>query len=149
MCYYIQASKYGGLAQLVRASASHAEGRRFESATLHQTKTPPIGRCFLLGKDSRADSKGAGVNGVPVARQSRDPARPPLKGLALRRRRASPPLSTTSSRTSYRSRRRFLFQSQRHLSLTPSLLLSKSKPRGRFVPLRQLRHSAALGFDFI
>ena len=27
---------FGGLAQLVRASASHAEGRRFESATLHQ-----------------------------------------------------------------------------------------------------------------
>ena len=30
--------KNGGLAQLVRASASHAEGRRFESATLHQSK---------------------------------------------------------------------------------------------------------------
>ena len=30
----------------------------------------------MFGKDSRADSKGAGVNGVPVARQSRDPARP-------------------------------------------------------------------------
>ena len=31
---------------------------------------------------------------------------------------------TTSSRTSYRSRRRFLFQSKRRLSFTPSLLLS-------------------------
>ena len=31
--------KNGGLAQLVRASASHAEGRRFESATLHQQKS--------------------------------------------------------------------------------------------------------------
>ena len=29
----------GGLAQLVRASASHAEGQRFESATLHFLKT--------------------------------------------------------------------------------------------------------------
>ena len=29
---------FGGLAQLVRASASHAEGRRFESATLHHSK---------------------------------------------------------------------------------------------------------------
>ncbi|MDD7538020.1 MAG: hypothetical protein PUJ93_03425, partial [Oscillospiraceae bacterium] len=28
----------------------------------------------------------------------------------------------------YRSRRRFLFQSKRHLSFTPSLLLSKSQP---------------------
>lgn len=27
---------FGGLAQLVRASASHAEGQRFESAALHQ-----------------------------------------------------------------------------------------------------------------
>ncbi len=31
--------KNGGLAQLVRASASHAEGRRFESAALHQQKS--------------------------------------------------------------------------------------------------------------
>ena len=31
-------SKSGGLAQLVRASASHAEGRRFESAALHQQR---------------------------------------------------------------------------------------------------------------
>ena len=29
---------FGGLAQLVRASASHAEGRRFESATLHHVR---------------------------------------------------------------------------------------------------------------
>ena len=29
---------FGGLAQLVRASASHAEGRRFEPATLHQNR---------------------------------------------------------------------------------------------------------------
>ena len=33
---------FGGLAQLVRASASHAEGRRFESATLHH-----IGASFI------------------------------------------------------------------------------------------------------
>ena len=37
---------------------------------------------------------------------------------------SSPTTGTTSSRTSYRSRRRFLFQSKRHLSFTPSLLLS-------------------------
>ena len=37
---------------------------------------------------------------------------------------SSPASRTTSSRTSYRSRRRFLFQSKRHLSFTSSLLLS-------------------------
>ena len=40
--------------------------------------------------------------------------------------RESPATRTTSSRTSYRSRRRFLFQSKRRLSLAPSLLLSGS-----------------------
>ena len=30
---------YGGLAQLVRAPASHAGGRQFESASLHQEKS--------------------------------------------------------------------------------------------------------------
>lgn len=34
----VSCTGFGGLAQLVRASASHAEGRRFESATLHQSK---------------------------------------------------------------------------------------------------------------
>ena len=53
MCYYIQAFKSGGLAQLVRASASHAEGRRFESAALHQQKNDVFGTSFFL---SRADS---------------------------------------------------------------------------------------------
>ena len=36
--------------------------------------------------------------------------------------------TSTSSRTAYRSRRRFLFPSKRHRSLTPSLLLSKPQP---------------------
>ena len=31
---------FGGLAQLVRASASHAEGQRFESAALHHHGQP-------------------------------------------------------------------------------------------------------------
>ena len=35
---------------------------------------------------------------------------------------------STSSRTSYRSRRRFLFQGKRHRSFTPSLLLSDRDP---------------------
>ena len=36
--------------------------------------------------------------------------------------------TSTSSRTAYRSRRRFLFPSKRHRSFTPSLLLSKLQP---------------------
>ena len=47
-----------------------------------------------------------------------------LGSRAARRWGSSPHTRTTSSRTSYRSRRRFLFQSKRHLSFTPSLLLS-------------------------
>ena len=31
--------KYGGIAQLVRAFASHAKGRGFESLCLHQIRT--------------------------------------------------------------------------------------------------------------
>ena len=49
----------------------------------------------------------------------------------LFRRKANPPSSTTSSRTAYRSRRRFLFQSKRHLSLIPSLLLIQTEPAAR------------------
>ena len=40
ICYIIQVN--GGLAQLVRASASHAEGRRFESATLHHVRRSQV-----------------------------------------------------------------------------------------------------------
>ena len=54
----------GGLAQLVRASASHAEGRRFESATLHQNKKPPFGVVFCFGT-AFANSEGAEVNALP------------------------------------------------------------------------------------
>ena len=42
----------------------------------------------------------------------------------LHRAGSSPATGTTSSRTAYRSRRRFIFQSKRHLSLIPSLILS-------------------------
>ena len=41
---------------------------------------------------------------------------------------SNPATRTTSSRTAYRSRRRFLFPSKRHRSFTPSLLLSKPQP---------------------
>ena len=70
-------SKSGGLAQLVRASASHAEGRRFESAALHQKKrSRPKGGALSFGDSSRADSKGAVLENMPVAGFPRDPARP-------------------------------------------------------------------------
>ena len=59
----------------------------------------------------------------------------PQRGVSERNRRNAallvrrrPTTGTTSSRTSYRSQRRFLFQSKRHRSFTPSLLLSKSNP---------------------
>ena len=42
---------------------------------------------------------------------------------------SSPATRTTSSRTAYRSRRRFLFQSKRRLSFTPSLLLTPQSRR--------------------
>ena len=42
----------------------------------------------------------------------------------------------------------FMLRSKSHLSLIPSLLLSKTKPHGRFMPRRQLRPSAVLGFVF-
>ena len=32
---FVRTEKYGGLAQLARASALHAEGQRFESVILH------------------------------------------------------------------------------------------------------------------
>ena len=73
---YTSFRKNGGLAQLVRASASHAEGRRFESATLHQKQQAAIQAACCFWESPRADSKGAGVNDMPVACQSRDPARP-------------------------------------------------------------------------
>ena len=43
LCYNkrrkFRSTKYGGLAQLVRAPASHAGGHWFESSSLHQEKT--------------------------------------------------------------------------------------------------------------
>ena len=55
----------------------------------------------------------------------------PAKGVAgLKPGEGSNPSfrATTSSRTSYRSRRRFFVPNKRHLSLTSSLLLSKLNP---------------------
>ena len=41
-CDVLSYISFGGLAQLVRASASHAEGRRFESATLHHVRRSQV-----------------------------------------------------------------------------------------------------------
>ena len=89
---------------------SAAQRRRVRSA---QVRTGPLGCCFL----------------VPLI---------PIENRPRRRRRSRlvPRSGVSSSRTAYRSRRRFLFQSKRRLSLTPSLLLSESNP-------------LALGFDSV
>ena len=52
---YTSFRKNGGLAQLVRASASHAEGRRFESATLHQKQQAAIQAACCFCGEPRAD----------------------------------------------------------------------------------------------
>ena len=41
-------TQYGGLAQLVRAPASHAGGRRFESAIVHQKYPSPTGEGYFF-----------------------------------------------------------------------------------------------------
>ena len=66
---------YGGLAQLVRASASHAEGRRFESATLHQEKRRVSTRRFFVGGELPAitDPLGELLNEITVMRPARAP----------------------------------------------------------------------------
>ena len=66
----------------------------------------------------------------------------PAKGVAgLKPGEGSNPSfrATTSSRTSYRSRRRFFVPNKRHRSFTPSLLLSKLNP---------LRWASIWGFSF-
>ena len=51
----IAASKMsdGGIAQLVRALASHARGRRFESYCLYHAKRHPFSGAFLRGREGR------------------------------------------------------------------------------------------------
>ena len=65
------------------------------------------------------ESKGAVVNDMPVACQSRAPARPQAR---------IPVRVTTSSQASYRLRRLFMLCIKSHLALTPLLFLSKSSP---------------------
>ena len=67
----------------------------------------------------RRESKGAGVNDMPVACQSRDLARPQAR---------IPVRVTTSSQASYRLRRFFMLSIKNHLALTALLLLSNLNP---------------------
>ena len=91
MCYYIQAFKNGGLAQLVRASASHAEGRRFESAALHQQRETGFvpaslcskGRTRILSESHKGGfrlpvQKLADTLNISVSRKAKMQASPPL-----------------------------------------------------------------------
>lgn len=68
LCYNKQA--FGGLAQLVRASASHAEGRRFESATLHQETAHPFGCAVSLFGYVADESRGS-ISEVPKTQATR------------------------------------------------------------------------------
>ena len=81
------------------------------------------------------------MNDVPGARQSRDPGRP------AGRLRFSP--SPPRRRGLHIVRDDFFLRIKSHLSLIPSLLLSKAKPHGRSMPRRQLRLSAVPGFAFV
>ena len=87
---------------------SAAQRRRVRSA---QVRTSPLGCCFLVPL-------------TPIADRPR----------RRRRSRLVPRSGVSSLRTAYRSRRRFLFQSKRPLSLTPSQLLPKSDPL-RWAPI--------------
>ena len=62
-----RACQYGGLAQLVRAPASHAGGHWFESSSLHQTKTPSFRTVFLFG--AGFPERTTFVSDAPRARQ--------------------------------------------------------------------------------
>ena len=55
--FYVIIFKYGGLAQLVRASASHAEGQRFESAALHQKRHRKVSFFYYSGREPGFDKR--------------------------------------------------------------------------------------------
>ena len=76
-----------------------------------------------VGGSNPSTSSTTAYGGVPEWPKGAD-----CKSVAFRFGGSNPPSSTTSSRTAYRSRRRFLFQSKRHLSLIPSLLLIQTEP---------------------
>ena len=124
---------------LTRNQVVSQEARGFESHPVRQCENlRPHGRGFSHKRGW--DSKGAGVNDVPGARQSRAPARPQA---------GNPTLSATSSQAAYRLRRLFMLCIKSHLALISLLLLSKSKPHGHSGPRQRLRPSVVLGFDFV
>ena len=101
-------SKSGGLAQLVRASASHAEGRRFESAALHQQRETgfvPASLCSKGRTQILSESHKGGFR-LPVQKLADT-----LNFYVSRKAKmqASPPLST-NKKTSFvcRDKRGFL-----------------------------------------
>ena len=100
-------SKSGGLAQLVRASASHAEGRRFESAALHQqrgTGFVPVPLCSKGRTRILSESHTGGFR-LPVQKLA------DTLIFAVSRKakmQASPPLSTNKETSFvYRDKRGF------------------------------------------
>ena len=88
--------KNGGLAQLVRASASHAEGRRFESAALHQQNDVfrHVVFCRFRGRTRIMSESHAGGFRLPVQKLA------DTLIFAVPRKakmQASPPLSTNKN----------------------------------------------------
>ena len=77
------AGSYGGLAQLVRALASHARGHRFESRSLHQNKSICESRCFCFGSHRLISMLGA--NELPLRQGF-------ARGKTLARRKNAAPL---------------------------------------------------------
>ena len=92
---------------------------------------PPVIQMLGVGKAAPAQFSAAS-GGSEFTAQKAPPARRPVREILSKCCRKSKisilTVPSTSSRTTYRSRRRFLFQSKRRRSFTPSLLLSKPQP---------------------
>ena len=104
--------------QVVKTPPFH--GGNMGSSPVRVTKTDQSTEdgliCFA---HSPRDSKGAGVNDVPAARQSRDPARPQAR---------NPVRVTTSEQSPLRSKSGSSFRVAGFFVYAPLLLLSKSNP---------------------
>ena len=108
---------HGDVAQLVRAPRSHRGGRGFEPLHPHQTKTPPIGGVFRLGRSHKgARSRGpagqkrsGGAFLTAGERKLRPSAQAgPSRQQIARRAPPSPPKVTTANGRPGRGKARIL-----------------------------------------
>ena len=97
-----------------------------------QRAAPPSGDSNARGRQSRPCAILRRLRRLRIYGAKAPPARRPVREILSKCCRKSKisilTVPSTSSRTTYRSRRRFLFQSKRRRSFTPSLLLSKPQP---------------------